>query len=776
MSLESEFVGLCYDFFDKPSTKGQNPARISQFFARIMKDGKQVEITNEVRYYIPLLAAYNDGIFCTLLETGISGISPIHYVPDLQLAKPVEPDAPKSQRSARNPRRTTKKVPQSARSPQIEDLEVQELTLPHTPRTTRNLTTRQTKILPHREPLPPLTQTQDAVIPTLYASVVKNNFFMAKKTEKDSRDVKILPPNYPMHLVGKEFSMMSVSGVVMTNGEHSEVLDLSTFVKDRAYEFIAEKQLLQVRYYRRFYTWRLKFRDLRFRRIITGFDKTQAVAFPGFVKLVDEIRDRVLTITEPFVVYESEFDARMEEVSFETLKEVASNSVQDMNDKMTALCEETGQKITKFFKHVRAANLLMQLDFEELHSLNALPVSLQQFASDLKWKVPSIWRQRLRETKLNEERKLASLRQEYLSTYFTKVKSMYTGLVVLQCDRVIRRFMERFSQRCSFKKRINRIESSFDLKEGVKTSPSRDEFVRWVKCTVAEIKQAFLGSNKLISLDVITEIDPEYEFNEEDPYVVLDRFIPLKRMVNDAFTSIDQCFSYFDLELHPYSTVMKVLVDKVQEAALFTDLRNVEKLEETIKELVKQQEDLQKRPKNLFHRSTFDDTVTNFVIDMKPTLEAAGKHLEQGMEEFKARVANELNNSLFSEIQEKWVTVKDQKIPKSAVRYLEMRMVLFAVMAEVLRSAWGVIPFVKASFETIIGIYRSLNKKSKYTHVEAIMSFNKAAENYGIPVIDMETKSHEEEDVEYEEEEEEEDASEEIVTKSDLFPPRRPRM
>jgi hypothetical protein len=55
----------------------------------------------------------------------------------------------------------------------------------------------------------------------------------------------------------------------------------------------------------------------------------------------------------------------------------------------------------------------MQLDFEELHSLNALPPSLQPYAGDLTWKVPSIWRLRMRENQLRRERKLAVVRQDY---------------------------------------------------------------------------------------------------------------------------------------------------------------------------------------------------------------------------------------------------------------------------------------------------------------------------------------------------------------------------
>ena len=767
MTPEEELCAICRRFFGKQGAETSSPEEIAQFFARCMKNGQKVQITNEVRYYIPLLASYKDGIFCTLLENGIDGISPMHYVPDLQFTLPHEPFSPQSARSSKNPRQKTRRIPQSAREIDLPIPELRTLHQRELPLTARTRTFRTTGLISSRRPLPPLVETQDDVIPTLYGSVVKNNFFMGKRVDEESLDVKILPPAYPKHLIGNKFSMLSVSGVVTADGDHAGVVDLGQFVMDMANEFVVERQEFRLRYsYRMFYTWRERYRERQFRKIITAFDRPQAVAFPGFARLVDDIRYSVLSTTESFIVYEREFDVKMEEVEFEELQEVASRAIQDIDDKITELCDDVGRRIAEYFKQVRAANLLMQLDFEELHSLNALPPSLQPFASDLKWKVPSIWRQRLREQQLRRERKLAGLRQEYIGTFFTRVRSVYMGLLVLQCERVIRNFLERFSQHCSFKKRINKIRAAFDPEQGIRTTPTRDEFLRWVNRTVAEITRAFLGEKKHLSLDLITEIDTEYDFEFESPIAILDRFAPLKKMSHDAMASLDQSFSFFDFELQQHGGFFKNLIDRVNEASLFTDLRDVEQLEQTVHGLKQAEESLQKRPKNLFHRNQVNDELTDFVIDMRPTLESAAQFLQNGMKEVRTRVQHELNDKLFTEIQEKWASVKDKRITKGECRYIEMRMVMYSVMCDTICTAWPeAIPELKASFDTIMRIYRDLTGKTHFTHADAIISFNNAAEKLGISSIPV--REGDEEYEEYEEEEEEEEEHEVPQTRAD---------
>jgi hypothetical protein len=114
---------------------------------------------------------------------------------------------------------------------------------------------------------------------------------------------------------------------------------------------------------------------------------------------------------------------------------------------------------------------------------------------------------------------------------------------------------------------------------------------------------------------------------------------------------------------------------------------------------------------------------------------------------------NELNFSLFAEIQEKWASVKDKKISSGDCRYLEMRMVMYAIMSQSVCSAWAeAIPDLKASFDTVMRMYQQLSKDCRYVHADAIMSFNVAADEIGVPHVTLRATEYE-----YEEEDEEED-------------------
>jgi hypothetical protein len=117
---------------------------------------------------------------------------------------------------------------------------------------------------------------------------------------------------------------------------------------------------------------------------------------------------------------------------------------------------------------------------------------------------------------------------------------------------------------------------------------------------------------------------------------------------------------------------------------------------------------------------------------------------------------NDLNNALFTEIQEKWATVKDKKVSVADCRYIEIRMVLYALMSQSVCSAWPeAIQDLKASFDTVMRMYMRLNQDCKYTHTDAILSFNAAADILGmshVPIREL--------DYDYEEDEEEEDSME----------------
>jgi hypothetical protein len=235
---------------------------------------------------------------------------------------------------------------------------------------------------------------------------------------------------------------------------------------------------------------------------------------------------------------------------------------------------------------------------------------------------------------------------------------------------------------------MTKIVSSFDKAQGVKISPSRDDFVRWMNRTIVEIKQAFLGEEKLIGDDVILDVDPMYRFETSNPYDILDRFMPFKAIAQVATETVNDSFSFFDDELQHHSSFMLQLIEQSDEASHFVDVREVEKLQQTIRNLLRTKESLARRPKNIFHKVHDRDEATDFVIDMRPAIEAAANYLEQGTVIVRSRIVNDLNNSLFTEIQEKWASVNNKEISAGDCRYIETRMVLYAVMSQSVCEAW----------------------------------------------------------------------------------------
>jgi hypothetical protein len=626
-----------------------------------------------------------------------------------------------------------------------------------------------TAMLAYQKPLPPLKETQDDVIPHLYSAVERTSHFMGKRVERDALDVRILPASYPKHLTGNEFVMMSISGVVNIDGTHASVVDLDQFVEDLAHEFVIERQMFRLRYaYRMYYTWRERYKESQFRKIISAYDKENAISYPGFVQLVDGLRLDILSTAEKFIIYEGDFDQKTEEVPFSDIQTVAEASIDDMSDKLLTLCGESARQIAEFFRQIRAVKLLMQLDFEELHSLNALPPALQPFAADLKWKVPSIWRLRLREKQLDRERRLASLREDYIPQAFTRVQMVYTGLLVLECDRIARLFLERFSSHCQMKRRINKIATNFDTETGITVAPSREDFIGWIDRTIVAIKRAFLDDRKLLSDDIILDIIPSYHFDRASPFDTLARFQPLANLIEDVHGALGTAFSFVEKEVKHHAAFMMRLVEGVEEARQFTDLRDFEKLGQMIAKLLQVSEELRRKPKNIFHQMPDNGESTDFVVDMKPTLEGASKFLGAGIADLKNRVINELNNSLFTEIQEKWAAIKDKRISAIDSRFLETRMVLYALISQTMVAAWAEIAGeLKASFDTVMRMYRDLNGKSRYTHVDAVNSFNAAADLVGISHVAMRNDDYEYDEEEEEEEEEEQPERAELVEPPD---------
>jgi hypothetical protein len=678
----------------------------------------------------------------------------MHYVPDLELSSMV-PRQPMA-KSAKTPRNPRHRRPQTSESL---DLPITPLTLPRdVPQTARPVFYNPNAILAYRKPLPPLIETQDAVIPHLYSAVEKTSHFMAMRTDPGSLDLHIVPADYPKHLIGKDYAMLAITGAVKIEDKHASVVGLDQFVEDMAHEFIIERQMFRLRYaYRMYYTWRERYKERLFRKIIHGFDSLNAIAYNGFIQLMDKLRVDVLTITEEFSVYERGLDTKTEEIGFGDLSGTAEASIQNMSDVLVNLAGESARQIAEFFRQVRAVNLLMQLDFEELHSLNALPPALQPFAIDLKWKVPSIWRLRMREKQLQRERKLAALRQEYIIPFFTRVQMMYSGVLVIQCDRVIRTYLERFSSHCEIKRRINKIVTNFDPEAGITITPSREEYTKWVDRMVTSIKRAFLEDRKLLSDDIILDIHPEYTFEKTSLFDIMARFYEQRALTADVHATLDAAYSFVEKEVRHHASFMKEVIEHVNDAREFRDLRDVEKLGEMIGKLKEAGDDLRRRPKNIFHKMNDNGESTDFVVDMRSALEAGAKFLGDGVGELRSRLLNQLNNYLFTEIQEKWAAIKDRRISAADCRFLETRMVLYALLSQTVAAAWAdMIGEFKASFETVGRMYGSLSDASRYIHADAILSFNTAADFLGIARVQVHDSDYEYDE---EEEEEEEDAA-----------------
>lgn len=734
-------------------------------------------MTEEIRSYIPSLAGYQDGVLCSFLESCIQGISPFHYVPDLQLSyhinKIQSPKSPKTDTTSRNPRNKKMRSKTSRRNQQkkshvdkvIDGLQITEIRLPHTknrPNSARTISSARRKKSTQNAPkniLPPMIQTQDDVISKLYIQDSRT-FYTAKKLHKESLDYHIVPPNYSKHAIGPKFSMISNSGVVSIENKKSSFVDLPQFFEDHTNTFIVESQTFKLHNaFRCFYTWLDRYRQKILKKVVHSLDEHNSVCTPGFQELLDRIRFDIITKTSELMIYDHSFDQTNDDVDFKELQDQANISLQEMENCVSCLKKDVEDTLSDFFRQICATNFLMQLDFDELHSLNALPESLKTFASDLKWKNPSIWREKLRENLLKKERIIAMKRQEYLGQFFIRVNSIYSGNLILQCKRITTEFIERFATTCSKRRRIHRLHATFDFDKGMKIEPSKKTFLKFVLLTIEEIKLAFITPEKQLSINVIKDIDPEFDFLRENSDTILNSFSDFQKLFVNSENEINSVYTFFDLEMHNHAFFLKKLKDTVDKANSVEDLRDIDCLDKVIQELVDIENELINKPRTIFHK-IFEDEI-DFALDLKPAFGMAAKYLEENINNFKSRILNELNNVIFTEIQEKWAAAKETLINRDDCRYLEIRFVLYAILCDTTCTMWSdLINKVKGSFDTIMRIYRLLNDRCHYTHIEAIESFNSAAEKIGIGLVTPKKVQYIDSESESEEEEEE-DAIEE---------------
>lgn len=776
---EKELCELCHEFFELKQEKG-SMSPIIDFFSKLMNANQTINISDDIRHYVPMLTRANDGALCPILASTINGLSPTDYVPRLNLNFTITPpDDNVCSKSSRAPRpkfrNKSARITNSNLSPRlrkgvgrtkdISEWPIPEVRLPDSSRRAPDveslLSSRTIKSrcgLTLKKPLPPLNQTQSDVLGALYTSS-NTKFFMGKKKKKDSHDWHIIPPTYPEHLIGLEWSVMSTNGMITAkDGIHATAQDLYKFVDDKTNEFIVENQMIRVRAsYRSFYTWRERFKERLFLKLIKTYDDYNDVSIPNFQSVMDGIRMDILSTLEDTSIYPSSFDILNEEVEFKEIKDTAHNSVHSLERRISALRDQTGQKISEVFRSVRASNVLIQLGFDELNSLNQLPASLKQYSSDLKWRIPSMWRERMRKIQLNKERKLARDRQDYLPTFFSKIRIHYNGLLVLRCKDTIMNYLDRFTQEPQGRRRTNRIHALFHPEHGIIITPTREEFIAWIERTIASIKSAFLQSLESIWCDIILETDPNYEYTIEDPLKLLARYHELDIRLKEVMNAINSAFKYMEEELSQHVDFCKKVISLIDNSALFNELRDVDKLQMLLQSLLNIKDELDHRPRTLFHKiGQQGETLDDFVVDLRPVQYSMKEMYESGMSALRLRILNELN-LLFIEIQDKWAEVKEKKISRSDALSLETRTAQYSLLCDAFCTAWpDSRAELRASFDTVMRMYRQLNDKSRYTHPSAVKHFNKVAETLGLASLNISEGEDEfEEEEEYYEEEEE---------------------
>ena len=776
----AELCELCNDYYNKSSSETKSLEPIQRYFSKLINDNKTIDLTPKLKQYIPSLANEKNGALVSMLNSTINGLSPTDFVPQLNLKtalmEPREPSEragsshrPRSGR-IRSPMETMSHISPRLNRPSIDNLDTlnyHELVVPKTSRPYPNakalITARSMKKLgtiSYRQPLPPLNQTESDILSNLYVSS-NSEFYIGKKLDPTSLDWHIIPSAYPEHLIGNEFNVMTTGGVVQfTPGAGAQVQDLYKFVEDKENEFIVENQMIRKRVsYRSFYHWRQRLREKLFSKVINIYDAHNAISVPNFAPVLEQIRQDVLDATRNARIYDILFDLTVEEVDFATLKETADESIFNLDKQISSLKDQVGQQISEIFRNIRAANVLIQLGFEELNSLNQLPPSLKQYSSDLKWRVPSIWREKMREKQLKYERKLAHDRQDYLSTFFSKVRMNYNGLLILRCKEMMLRFVDRFLPEPVEKRRTHRLVAYFDQTNGIGISPNRAEFISWVERTLSTTKSTFFQDLDKIWQELIFEVDPNYEYTIENPFVVISRYQDLNEITKEAFDAINSAFQYFETEVEHHAVYVRKLVEKLEESKKFTDLRDIDKLQLLLNDILKSKEEIDKRPKNIFHHpKDKTESLNDFIVALSPAIDDVRKYYNTSMDALKLRVINELN-LLFTEINERWSAVKDKKVTRMDARALEARTLQYSLLCDVFCSAWkDALADVKASFDTVMRMYRQLSDKCKYTHAGAARHFNKVADTLGlggVPIVEEE-EEEEEEETEYEEEYEEE--------------------
>jgi hypothetical protein len=255
----------------------------------------------------------------------------------------------------------------------------------------------------------------------------------------------IIPPEYPTHRIGDDYSVITDRGVVTCAESQAETVELQQYIEDKSNEFICERQHFRREHnYRFFYRWIQRYKGKFFRKIIETFDEWNAVASPRYRTMLDRTRAFFFEHTDDLVVFPPEFDLKTDDVDSEEYNQIVTARTALINDRMLVVAAECSRVLSEFFNEIRAVSVLMQLNFQELHALDVLPPALKRYSADLKWKGPSIYHDKMRESELLYQQKLAGQREGYISKYFPKVCLVFAGNLVLKARDVIVSFLKRF--------------------------------------------------------------------------------------------------------------------------------------------------------------------------------------------------------------------------------------------------------------------------------------------------------------------------------------------
>ena len=792
MSLESEFELLCHNFFDLPQ-KDKTPDKLLNFFYKLIQSNQKIQITDQIRYFIPLLASHGDGTFQKLLDPCIDGLSPMHYVPDLMLSNSLTITSPvvssRSTRSLKNPR--TARNARSARSekncrnaqtaraprPKISDLNPG-VELAVTSRVPKDallpFSKKPTTKLNFKPQLPPLKDTQDAIMGKLYIRD-NPNFFPGRNIIPKTLDINIMPMKYPPHMMGNNYDAFSSTAVTSLEEKgNATVNSLPQFVLDKNNDFMV-RQIFRIRMFytsKFFYTWHEMLREKRFRTLVNAIDESDEIAKPLFYDLLQKIRFDLLNLTENMDIFPPTFDDAINEARFEELQENSNKAILYMEEVNIKNAQDTEACLAEFFRQIRSYNLNMSLGFEELNSMSILPQKFENVTSDLKWRFQSMVRDKQRKDLLDHERVVAFHRQNYLGRYFSTVRGVYDGCLVMQCQKCLIRFLDRFSTTFPFdtlKRRGYRIFGRFHVDEGCLVCPSYVEFQKWASSVVADIKHAFLLPNKILNSDVVYDVDPEYDCPHENPMISVERFKYHQVLMENAYAEIKHAFDFFYEKIIEPKEFMKTLKGKVEIANQFDDFRDSDELQKIIDMLLEAEKQLLQYPKNFYHKIPEKEEIIDFILELRPAINSGLDYLHEAMDGLKNRIIHGLNTILFNEIQEKWASATWSKnIKRGDVRYIERRLHLFSIVSNSLVTAWkDSANGLKASFDTLISIYRGLNDKCpQYTHIEYLQHFNTTAEKIGLNGVTFsEDQEYQEEEEVHEEQEvhEEEEEIEEVV-------------